>query len=491
MTFRSYWLALLAITTLGAGGAAGAADSPFDVLSYALRLDLSFDESPPPDSPWRGLFSVLNTLEGEAEITVRNASDAPLAEVPLLLNRMMKATEVRVQGRPATFTQRLAELEGAETHHVRMVSVSLEQPLASGRQLRISLRYGGQLVGYPETGMLYVRETLDPDFTILRSETFCYPHVVPPRGDAVDFVQRHDRFDQRLEISVPEGHVVVTGGRSTGIESRNDRRVYSFESYEAASTIMAAVAPYRVVESSGHRIYHFAESGDGVEKLARKMDDALALYSAWFGPRRLKRGLVIAEIPRFFGSQAGPLIIQTSDAFNDPSEYGQFYHELSHLWNAPDVDAEPSRWNEGLAIFLQALVEERLGNEGSLDDGMSRAVERLRRGLEEDDRVATIAMADYGREDMTDYSYATGALMFGLLHSVVGERRLLGFLGRYYQDAYEVGSTDRDFVDRLGVELGDRAAAITREWFSTTDFGERLAAAEDWPALRRSYVPGT
>jgi hypothetical protein len=32
--------------------------------------------------------------------------------------------------------------------------------------------------------MLYVRETLDPDFTILRYETFCYPQVSPPEKDA-------------------------------------------------------------------------------------------------------------------------------------------------------------------------------------------------------------------------------------------------------------------------------------------------------------------
>jgi hypothetical protein len=488
MTVRLRWLTPLVLALLTCAAQLTAAErSPFDVLSYGLSVKLSFEESPPPDDPDRALFSVLNTLEGEATISVRNASNLPLEAVPLVLNRLMKATEVRVGGDEAAFDQALSGLEGLEELQVRTLSVRLAEPLSPGRELALSIRYGGQLAGYPESGMLYVRETLDPDFTILRSETFSYPQVGPPAEEAIGFAVRHDPFDQRLEITVPEGHSVAYGGRTVSTETEDASSTFTFASHEPAAAITLAIAPYRVLERGGHTIYHFAESASGAERLAAKMDQALELLTTWLGPRPGERGLIVAEIPGGLGSQAGALIIQTSDAFKDPRRWGQFYHELSHLWNPRDVDARPSRWNEGLAVFLQGLIEERLEGRSVLDDSLARRFERLRRSLETEEGLAGVAMADYGRERLTDYSYQTGALMFGVLYRVVGETRLLDFLDRYSREHREAGSTDRDFVESVGAELGEPAAAVIEEWFSTSDFRDRLEAAADWGELRDSY----
>jgi len=46
---------------------------------------------------------------------------------------------------------------------------------------------------------------------------------------------------------------------------------------------------------------------------------------------------------------------------------------------------------------------------------------------------------------------------------------------------------DQGFIESLEAELGDRAAKIGEEWFSTPGFSERLAAAADWQALRQGY----
>jgi len=53
--------------------------------------------------------------------------------------------------------------------------------------------------------MLYVRETLDPDFTILRYETFCYPQVSPPEKEAVEAARplRHRNQRPTPHLSFP------------------------------------------------------------------------------------------------------------------------------------------------------------------------------------------------------------------------------------------------------------------------------------------------
>ena len=460
---------------------------PYDIQSYRLSVRVSFEKSPDSDSPYRSLFSILNTLDAEATIVVRNVSSEPLEEISLLLHRLMKVAELAANGRPATFRQTLEAIEDWESYQVRYISVKLEQPLAPGGQVTLRVRYAGQLEGYSEAGMLYVRETLDPDFTILRSETFCYPQLARPQRDAVQLARRTDTFDQTLEVTVPVGHVVVNAGKLTAMEESEGTRTYSFSSREPDSVFLIPIAPYRLITAGENRIFHFEASSDGAKKLAGHLDKAVALFTSWFGPTAMDHGLTIAEIPEFFGSQSGALIIQTSGAFTDPERHGEFYHELSHLWNAPDVDPKPSRWNEGLAMYLQGLVEEKLKSGESLGRQLSETFSRLQKSLSEDEELCRVALIDYGKEGDTSYSYRTGALFFGILHDHVGEDALLEFLGGYYQRHRERGSTDRVFAEELVATLGPGTEQIVQEWFLTPAFCEKILTAASWEALRDGY----
>jgi hypothetical protein len=469
-----------------AAGAMAQSGSPYDVLSYRLAANISFEESPGPESPWRPYYSVLNQLQAEATIRLTNVSDRPQEEISLILHRLMEPSEIESAGQTLEFEQDLRGLEGWENFHINHLQVRWAKPLAPGEEATLTIRYAGQLIGYPEVGMLYVRETLDPDFTILRYETFCYPQVSLPEKDAVG-AARHDFFDHEIEVTVPEGHVVVTGGRSTGRERKDGKTTYSFQSYEPDGILMIPIAPYGAVSSGAHRIFHFPDSAQGAVILMGKLERVMALFASWLGPPRLERGLTIAEIPRFFGSQAGPLILQTSSAFNDPDRYHEFYHELSHLWNPWDTDPQPCRWNEGLATFLEGLVEDRIAREGYLDEHLNGILSRLKARLEQNEKARTVAMIDYGKQDMTGYSYSTGALFFALLHNRVGEESLLAFLRDYFQEHRESGSSDRAFAEALVSRLGEDSRDLVDDWFLTPAFVEKLTGAESWGDLKSFY----
>lgn len=475
-------LVLALVTTAGVVSAAPDAP-PYDVRSYHLAVRLEFERSPEPGSPFRNLASPTNTLRASATITVANVGDAPLTELPLLLHRLLEVEAVSTGGRALSFTTRLTGLTGQESLQILQVTVPLADPLAPGGELTLTIRYRGQLVGYPESGMLYVRETLDPDFTILRSETFCYPQVAAPTRQATAWAARHDAFAQHLEVTVPEGHVVVNGGQLVDRDAADGLVTYTYRGESPEATIVLAIAPYRTAAIGPHRIYHFATSGEHVAELAGRLEEAVALLTAWFGPLPLDRGMTVAEIPDFFGSQAGSMIIQTSAAFRQPERYHEFYHELSHLWNPPDIDAEPTRWNEGLATFLEALVAERMGNDGALERSLERILAGLRRRLEKSPELAGVAMIDYGRRGLTDLSYSTGALFFARLADTIGEDSLLAFVARYSRDKRSGGSTDLELAREVSA-LGPEAAEIVREWLLTPAFADRVLAADSWSDLR-------
>ena len=487
MVMRARLGAILAVlmTSLALAGFAGAqSSSPYDVLAYRLAVTIDFSESPGPESPYRSLFSVLNELEAEATIRLTNVSNRPQEEVSLVLHRLMKASAIESGGQVLEFTQDLRSLENWENFHIQHLTVRWPEPLAANEETTLTIRYTGQLVGYPEVGMLYVRETLDPDFTILRYETFSYPQVSQPERDAVSAARRDD-FEWETEVTVPEGNLVVTGGRPSGTATKDGMTTYSFASYEPDGILMIPIAPYQVATSGPHRVFHFAGSSEGVEILKGNLERVMAIYTDWFGPPRLERGLTVAEIPSFFGSQAGPLILQTTEAFNDPERYHEFYHELSHLWNPRDTDPQPCRWNEGLATFLEGLVEDRIARPGFLHDHLSGIFTRLEASAEKNQKLRTVAPIDYGREDMTGFSYSVGALFFALVYEQVGEEALLAFLHDYSQKHRESGSSDQAFAEAIILALPE-TRNLVEDWFLTPDFAEAIVATGSWEDLKSS-----
>jgi hypothetical protein len=68
------------------------------------------------------------------------------------------------------------------------------------------------------------------------------------------------------------------------------------------------------------------------------------------------------------------------DAFADPARRFELYHELTHLWNVRCTDPAPSRWEEGLAVWLQDRMADRLDGtdrEATADERNLAAVRRL------------------------------------------------------------------------------------------------------------------
>ena len=98
-----------------------------------------------------------------------------------------------------------------------------------------------------------------------------------------------------------------------------------------------------------------------------------------------------------------------------------------------------------------------------------------------------MAPIDYGKADMTGYSYSTGALFFGLLQTQFGEEALLAFLRDYFQKHRDSGSTDRGFAEALVAAFGEESRDLVDDWFLTPAFAEKIQQFESWEDLENSY----
>jgi hypothetical protein len=432
------------------------------VLDYALSLDAE-------DAP-------RNSLSGSVTIRFRNKGPKAIDAVPIVLNRLMRYESAHDgEGRELEIRNRLVEMANFEYYQANAGVVALASAVESGAVAELRLTVGGRLTGYVETGMMYTRESLDPEFTILRSEVLPFPQIAEPDWLEVRKAWADD-FDWQATFDVPATHQVANG-ESVRIEEKGGRRLYHYKSSRPSSFLVFPIAPYGELKVGANRIFHLPGSEAGAQRLAGNMVKALALYEEWFGPLNVQGGLALIEIPEGYGSQAKfPTIIQTADAFNSAESMDQLYHELSHLWGVEKYEPQAPRLEEGLSTFLQALVDVKLGGGLSLEEFMASVLGRQQTSYERSPEYRDIAVADFGREGVTGLSYGVGALFYYELYQVLGEEQLIAFLRGFY-DAHKDDHADFDtLVDYYRRNLEGDAAQVVEEWLIGTAYVEKITA---------------
>ena len=101
---------------------------------------------------------------------------------------------------------------------------------------------------------------------------------------------------------------------------------------------------------------------------------------------------------------------------------------------------------------------------------------------------ADIAIADYGKNDMTDLSYTKGMLFFYLLYRMAGEKPLLDAVAAYYQAYHQTGATLVDFLNIMQKSLGKNLAAFYRDWIYGAGSSKLLAAGAPFDDIVKKYM---
>jgi hypothetical protein len=446
-------------------------DVPFVLTRLGLDLQVDYD---------------TNTIGGIATLEVRNTSDQPRAKIPLLLNRLMTVSKVRdASGADIPFQQGIVIFQDDPARQVDSIVVTPRSPLQSGATLTMVLHYRGILVGYTETGSLYVQDHVSRDFTIIREDAYAFPVLgVPSR--AANHAALREPFAFAASVTVPADLVVAMGGVPGQRTQRDKLITWSYSSSEPVPFLNITIAPYEQLERPGAHIFYFPADAAGAKALDQAIGNAIDRYARWFGSLGHDPRLVVMEIPEKFGSQASLSagILQTADAFRDRSELSQVYHELSHLWNVPDLDRPSPRWNEGLASFLQSRMAAELDGWNQWDARLARFTASLREHCAPPAPCNTVPMADYGHAGLADYSYSVGMLMFYALYQVLGQETFDRAYAGFFQQHRAKGATTADLVSafRAASPKSDRILQdwlFTARWYSLLSSGKLFSRIVD------------
>ncbi len=467
MSMSMKFRALLAIAALLAGRGAAEAATPLGSpllrpTRYELDLRVDFKEE---------------KISGSARITLQNSGASPVREASFLLYRLMTVTGVQDEnGATIPFRQAVVAFEDEPRKQTNHLIVSLAPPLPPGGSTIVRIEYGGYLAGYVETGSLYIQDRVDEAFTIIREDADAYPNLGVP-SYASNRAAGLPEFDYFARITVPESHVVANGGALVERAARDGRATYVYRNIKPAWRMDFAIARFGTLEGPGLRVFYLPEDSAGAKRVLEAASASMALYKEWFGPLRNAPAFTVIEIPDGWGSQADVTsILQAAAAFRDPARLYEVYHEVSHLWNVSATDRPSCRWNEGLASFLQDLTQEKLEGASLLDKRAEKTAQRLVLRAGEEPRVRSVPMIDYGKAEMTGYSYSTGMLLFYSLYRLLGQEAFNAIVGGYYQKYQATGASTEQFVSYAKASAGRDLAPLFNDWLYSTRWYEILAS---------------
>ena len=419
------------------------------------------------------------SLSGSETLYLRNVATHTVAQVPLLLNRLMAVSRASdTAGAPLKFAQSIVVFEDDSIRQVNAAVVTLARPVAPGDSVAIVVRYGGRLVGYVETGSLYIRDNIDHDFTIIREDAYAFPVLGVPSWSVNRTITR-EPFAFFAQVTVPADLVVAMGGRQLPTTRQDSLVTWSYQSSGPVPFLNIAIAPYRVLDHAGVRIFHFSQDSAGARMIERAITGALARYTTWYGTLGQGLHLTVMEIPEGWGSQASLTagIIETADAFRDRAQLHQLYHELSHLWNPSDLDRPSPRWNEGLASFLEWRMAAELDGWDGWEARLDRLEQSVRSGCEPRRPCATVPFAAYGKSDLTTLSYPVGALTFYSLFKTLGPDAFDRAYREFFRQYRERGAASQDLIAAFK-RVDPASERIFADWFSTTRWYARLVGGE-------------
>jgi len=469
----------LPIAALAAIGFSAVLSLPVDTIPQLLQTDLALDLRVDYDA---------GTVAGTATLTLRNIGADPIPIVPLQIGRLMTVKGIEdAEGHPLAFQQDVLQFSDWPLFQVNQISVELPQALLPGEEQTVAVEYGGVLVGYTETGMQYVRDRVDRDFTILRTDALAFPSVGVPSIAVLRNLPRND-FSFSARITVPSNLTVAAAVPADSRDELDGETTWEFQGNQPVPFVNIAIAPFETLDSDGLRIFHFADDVEGALRLSKRVQETMSQYSAWFGTGKPDGLVTIIEIPEGWGSQASLSggIIQTADAFRDMRAMSQLYHEIAHLWHPMDTDVPSIRWNEGFATFLAMRLDAQLDPESNnLARSMEALAERQRARYSD-----PVPMMEFGERNLTDLSYGTGALMFYVLHESLGPTTSDAALGSYIQQYRESGSSTEDFVGSITTANPAIVSAVFNDWLYTTTWLERLESGESLEDLIESYRAG-
>lgn len=427
-------------------------NSGYDVTSY--NIVMSFDP-------------VTQVMSAESTITAVATAELDLFSLDFF---GMETGGVTVNGAEAEFEQVFEELV-----------VDPPQHLVEGDRLVVVVSYGGAVASRPHSS---IQGFTAGGHRSRDGMTFFVINEPDGSGAWAPFNDHPlDKAMVEVEVEVPTGWTVVSGGRLVEEREREDTTVFRW-------AMEYPVAPYLIPLAIGPLV-------------SREEPDTMGLEITTWYPEDMDVSLLDAfsrqdEMVRFFEELFGPYPFETLGALVIDAGYGLalehqtlptydllataenvVVHELAHQWfgNAVSVADWGDIWlNEGYASLAEELWTEKVAGVDAYDHSIAflysvfSGAYFLEEGVSTEQAVERATGLFYPpgnppADDLFNYSvYGRGALTLAALRDKLGDEAFFDMTRTWYQTHRYGNATTDEFLSLVEATGGQEARALTESW---------------------------
>lgn len=459
---RVFCVALLCLT------AAVKADDRIELLNATLVAKFHFD----PDAR-------KGQMVGAYQVSFRTESEAPILSLPLLLNPGLQITKiVGAGGRRLTAREGYRTVSGTSALELNTATVTLPKPIKKGQpRQEIVVHFRGFLQDLSGVGLDGVKDTLHPDFAMIRAQSFAYPVVAAPNMAAIQEAWAHKPFYQVAFLDIPGHNTVlgnlqvaqkITNGALTRFEMKNDH---------PTGLMALAIAPFTERRQGVVSVAALGASNHTEPLIAAATAYANQIEEA-LGPIPGAKRLTIAQMPTGFARfRANGVLFLPPEASNRPEGLDD---ALFDLWRT-NPGGRPGHWGNGLDQVLWTILSDASIAEQAWFQG-------ARAGIQGNKTLGKTALADFAIEGFSAEGATVSALAFAVLHDLMGRdeffamvRALRADLGTGYADMASVG----EFLD--GNLENRKARKFAQNWFTKGRIGKDMDKVSNFGDLVKRY----
>ncbi|NVJ99514.1 MAG: hypothetical protein HWE25_15280 [Alphaproteobacteria bacterium] len=424
-------------------------------------------------------------MVGAYQVSFRNTGNTPITSATILLNPGLKVDQiVGAGGARLQYTNHIAKVGGFGALELNVIDIPLATPLKkTGKRQEIVIHYRGFLEDLSVAGLSGVKETLHPDFTMIRAQSFVYPVFANPNKQAIHTAWAHKPFHQVAFLDIPGtnsviGNLDVTARTTNGAFTR-----FEMKSDHATNLMGLAIAPYTIQHEGIICMGTLPGSEDYMTTIMTATKDGIAQLTAALGAPRSGAKLKLAAVPTAYVVTRDPTFLMMPPLDGMAISASHMRAQLFNLWQTNPAK-RANHWGTGLDVVAEAVLS---GPE---------QLNILRKAIFPDVLNASTANASFGKTAIVDMLAdgfasdmdATGVLVFSVLYDLLGEEEFFALVRGLRADL-SVGYADMQSVaDYLDENIADKKARkFAENWFQKGRIGKDMKKANSFEELVALY----
>jgi len=455
-----------------------ASSSGIQLENSNLILKLHFDQTP-RDSQMVGAYLA----------TIKPKVGKDVSKITLLLNPGLQFVKADAGKKRLNATASIKPVKGMDMLELNVVEIDLGKTLSGkshsyGRSaMDIAIHFRGYIEDISWTGLSGIKETLNPNFAMIRAESFGYPVFAEPSIDAIKTTWAHKPFHQSATIEYPGSNAAVSNLIVDHKQLNGSKTIAELSTKTPARLLSVAIAPYSTLINGAVSVSYLSGNSAGAGRVSNLLSTEINTLEKLLGTIS-GASINVIEMPTGYTSNVpSDAIFVGSDFFDAPVLSALHKNRILNLWKFNKTGRE-GHWGAGLDAVIAAAV--------TAPDMMAE-VQMLQFSnatqlFASNSRLGKTSLADYIVDGFAAQSDVVSPLAFLVLYELLGQDSffatvsgLRSTLGNGYADMEAVAEYLQDTLKNK------KAKKFAKNWFSTGKAGKDMAKAKSFSELVKRY----